>query len=270
MRFSKHGGPNLQNSGVLLKAGSVSIATNHPTRGDVAAAEVPSGPLAEHPNSRQPAFLVSLGLSFPCSVADVEHAVAEKAREAHPEQGGSLAAYRRLRKDFEQALDYVRFHPSGMDWLAARVEGYVRQTELVAAIGCRDGWVDIEPAEWFVAEVGEDFAHLLERLVGIHLTGPDVDDETVHWLNGWEETLAHVRTLDLSDSQVTLTGLGDYRGLATLRQLDLRGTAIDAGIVRLLPQTPHLQWLGLSAEHCSWRLASQLKWRFPGMKVVAD
>lgn len=48
--------------------------------------------------------LAALGLAPPCTVADVRRAFRERAKTAHPDAGGSDAAFIALRRSYEQAL----------------------------------------------------------------------------------------------------------------------------------------------------------------------
>ena len=63
-------------------------------------------PLAEE-ESATPECLAELGLSLPCTPEDVEHAFYRLVRHAHPDRGGDVEAFVRLRSAYLEALDFV-------------------------------------------------------------------------------------------------------------------------------------------------------------------
>jgi hypothetical protein len=51
-----------------------------------------------------PACLDALGLTFPCSTAEVTAAYRRKVKDLHPDRGGQIQDFLRLQRHFEQAL----------------------------------------------------------------------------------------------------------------------------------------------------------------------
>lgn len=58
-----------------------------------------------------PACFDLLGLSFPCSVAEVKAAYRGLAKRAHPDRGGSHGEFLKLQAAYEQALHLCRYAP---------------------------------------------------------------------------------------------------------------------------------------------------------------
>jgi hypothetical protein len=56
-----------------------------------------------------PACFSLLGLSFPCTVAEVRAAYRDLAKRAHPDRGGSHGEFLELRAAYEQALHLCRY-----------------------------------------------------------------------------------------------------------------------------------------------------------------
>jgi hypothetical protein len=64
-----------------------------------------------HRGAASPACLATLGLSLPCTVAQVRAAYRERVRQAHPDQGGSHEAFIALQAAYEEALRLCRRSP---------------------------------------------------------------------------------------------------------------------------------------------------------------
>ena len=56
-----------------------------------------------------PACFSLLGLSFPCTVAEVKAAYRDLAKRAHPDRGGSHGEFLELQAAYEQALHLCRY-----------------------------------------------------------------------------------------------------------------------------------------------------------------
>src|SRR5207302_39464 len=126
-------------------------------------------------------------------------------------------------------------------WLGARIEEYLRREAVVAEVERYGGRVDLEPIDWLRRDLGEDFAQVVDKLVGLHLCGPHVDDQAVEALLRHQAALQTLALLDLSGSRVSDEALGRFHVLASLRRLDLRGAPVSSdGLSRLLP-LPNLE-----------------------------
>src|SRR5438309_6971086 len=90
-----------------------------------------------------PGFLVALGLLPPYTAEDVHMAYRDKAKQAHPDHGGSVGEFVKIQEAYERAQEYVKFCAGRRPWLAAQVERYVEQEELVALVSRRGGQVEI-------------------------------------------------------------------------------------------------------------------------------
>ena len=58
-----------------------------------------------------PPCIVALGLSMPCSEADVMRAYRERVKQLHPDRGGDMREFLRLQSHFEQAVHFLRMQP---------------------------------------------------------------------------------------------------------------------------------------------------------------
>ena len=68
-----------------------------------------------------------------------------------------------LQKAYEEANDYVRLKAGKLEWLAAKVEAYAQQQDVVTETIERGGEVEMEEADWLRRSFGEDFGHVGSR-----------------------------------------------------------------------------------------------------------
>jgi hypothetical protein len=65
-------------------------------------------------DAQTPACLRALGLAWPCTEDDIKHAYKTLAHAAHPDTGGSTAAFQLLADAYEEALKFAAQHPQRM------------------------------------------------------------------------------------------------------------------------------------------------------------
>jgi hypothetical protein len=59
---------------------------------------------------QSPASLTLLGLSLPCTIAEVKAAYRERVKQFHPVHGGSHEEFLTLQGAYEEALRLCRYH----------------------------------------------------------------------------------------------------------------------------------------------------------------
>jgi hypothetical protein len=153
--------------------------------------------------SDRPEFFDVLGLAPPVTVDDVKQAYLERVKSAHPDQGGSIEEFRRVQEAFDQAVKYTSFRADRMKWLGVQVERYAAQEEVIKQIESLGGTVDISSITWMKRSFGEDFAQLMDRIVGITLRGPSVTDKTLEVLVREQPALQTLQSIDLRDSSIS-------------------------------------------------------------------
>jgi hypothetical protein len=214
--------------------------------------------------------MATLGLLPPYSLEDVHEAYRTRAKAAHPDRGGDAGQFEKLHEAYERALEYVRFHGSRRRWIGARVEEYLHREAIIAEVQRRGGRVDIEANDWIREELGEEFAQFVDKLVGIHWHGPQVDDEALAYLAQERASLQTLRVLDLAGSRISDRGLRCLQVLTSIDQLDVRGTAVSyRGVRELLPRL-RLRWLNVGGTSIGWWGRARLRWLFPGLKTVSE
>lgn len=211
----------------------------------------------------RPEFLVTLGVLLPCNEEDVKQAYLAKVRDAHPDRGGDPAEFRRIQEAFEKASEYARFSTSRTRWLAASIERYAAQEALRVELERRGGRVEVEQLDWLKQEIGEDFAQVMERLVGLEFHGPQHDDRLIDYLSREAHHLGNLRSLNLSGTRVTDSGVERLYVFKGLRELDLSETPINGAGLSVLQQLPALEQMHLRGVNLALRSKMWLKWNFP-------
>jgi hypothetical protein len=225
----------------------------------------------DHPFSpKEPAleFLAILGLKPPVSVEDVKQAYLDKAKNAHPDRGGDARDFMRLHEAFEQATEYARFKAGRMQWLSGWVEQYAEQQELVDEIKTLGGEADVESVESLGQTIGSDFATVMDRLVGVRLSGPHIDDAMIIPFAAKLRRQSGVHRLELIDTSVTAVGLRELHRCDSLRHLDLSGTKVGLQVVEsLLGALDRLETLGIHDSGIGWAARMKLRLAHRDMEI---
>jgi hypothetical protein len=163
----------------------------------------------------------------------------------------------------------VKFRVGRRPWLAAQVERYIEQDELIALVRRRGGQVEIEEIDWLKRSIGEDFAILTERLRGIRLRELVDGDRFLNHLAAHRRALEYLLWLDLAHSRISDEGLAQLAGLPLLQRLDVSGAAVTKQGLGVLQSLPNLRWLNLSGTSVGWWKRWRLHRSHPRLKIVA-
>ena len=151
-----------------------------------------------------------------------------------------------------------------MHWLGAWVEQYAAEQEVVAEVKRLGGDAEIERSAAVGQSIGEDFATVFERLVGIAFHGPRIGDSVVDYLVAQHGTLAGLRSLALVQCRLSNAAVARLRVFSNLRRLDLRGTPISYRAIRPLWTLTELEGLELEGTRVPWWRRLAVKWRLRG------
>lgn len=205
-------------------------------------------------------FLTILGLVPPVSVDDVKQAYLEKAKAAHPDAGGDAEQFKRLQEAFEQATEYARFKVSRMQWLSHWVEQYAEQDQLISQVKALGGTVDVKSSDPMTRSIGPDFAVVLDKVTGIHLNGPTVNDAVLKQLGSQRRLLVGLHKLSLIDTSITDEGFLEVRNFENLRELDASGTPISSEALEVaLAGLPKLETVTVERTAIGWAAKMKLK-----------
>lgn len=207
--------------------------------------------MSNTPDER-PDFFAVLELAPPISVDDVKQAYLSKVKAVHPDLGGKLADFLVLQQAFERAMEYATFRANRMKWLGAQVEYYTEHENTVLQIQELGGQLEIQSIDWMKRSFGEDFSQLMDRIVGIQLRGPRIDDNAIEMLVREKAVLQQLRGLSLIDTKVTDFGALMLRVFQNLERIDLTGSAVTSKVLRIVEWLPQLRWLGVKRTRVGW------------------
>ncbi len=195
--------------------------------------------------SLRPECLEVLGLMPPVTLEDVKQAYLVRAREAHPDRGGSQELFVRVQRAFDEANEFVKFKANKLEWLASKIDAYAEQQEVVTETIERGGSTDMEETDWLRKSFGDDFGHVADKLVAVRLRNERADDVFCILLGFRAASLKDLAVLDLAGGSLTDEGLLQLKGLSSLRHLDLRGTQVGKLASEIPGWFEQLEFLGL-------------------------
>ncbi|QDT01232.1 hypothetical protein [Adhaeretor mobilis] len=200
---------------------------------------------------QRPEYMVVLGLLPPYAETDVHKAYFERAKQAHPDHGGSASEFHQLHEAFESAMHYLEHRTDRHSWIAAQVKRYVRQTaavELVRELGAE---IEYEVIDWLRKSFG-DFAELTEKTIGIKLADSPRGDALLECLEENAKSFQDLRRLDLSNCEVTDEGVSRLAGFERLQQIDLSNNPVGKQAASVLASLPALQEVVVSGTKIGW------------------
>ena len=217
----------------------------------------------------RPTFMTILGLLPPYELDDVKAAYHDKARTMHPDHGGNANDFIHLKEAYEHAIEYVTFHGSRRTWIAAHVETYLRQEEIIAEVLRRGGRVEIERLAWMQKSLGDGFPLLADRLRHIYARDLADGDSFLTFLT--DHRPSYLVGLDLAGSRVSSEGLCQLAQFELINWLNLSGTDVDYPCLRsLISALPSLEWINVNQTSIGWLHRQQLKHSHPQLRVLAD
>ena len=216
----------------------------------------------------RPECMAYFGLLPPYTLEDVHKAYKARAREVHPDRGGSQSAFLQLQEAYEEAQAYATFLAGRRQWLSAQVEPYLQQQEIIDEVQRRGGRVVVEGVDWMNRSFG-DFAVLAERLKSIELRNSNEADDLLRHLAQNRNALRYLRDLDLAGSAVSDAGLAHLTELRELRRINLARTRITESGAALLAALPELRQLNVAGTAIGWWARRRLARDLPGVSILA-
>jgi hypothetical protein len=213
---------------------------------------------------QRPEFMVTLGLAPPYVIEDVMQAYREKARQTHPDRGGSAEAFHAVHQAFERAQAYLEFRQDRRGWIAGRVARYAALQDAIAELERHGAEVTAYAPEWLEQSYG-DFAQLTEHVTKIRLVDSPAPSPFVEALIDNYPSLRELATLELPGCQVTDDDVLHLSIFRQLRKLDLSRTPITNRALAIVDAIEPLRELKLDETEIGWwakrSVASQLRRR---------
>lgn len=173
----------------------------------------------------RPEFMVVLGLLPPYTEEDIHKAYFEKAKQAHPDHGGTAGDFHQLHEAFESALHYIEHRTDKRSWIASQVKKYMRQELAVARLRELGAGIEYEVIDWLRNSFG-DFAELTEKVTRVSLADSAEGNQVLTCIAENPKVFHGLRRLELSRCQVTDDGAAALDQLTLLEQIDLSGNPV--------------------------------------------
>lgn len=222
-----------------------------------------SPPTESHPVER-PDFMVVLKLLPPYLPEDVQQAYRTLVRQVHPDVGGSIEAFLKIQRAYEQAQTYLEFRASRREWIAARVDRYQRTEQVLERLRALGAETTVEAPDWLERSFGE-FAQFMETIEGIRLHNSPHGNELIELLLMERPVFDGLRTLSLAGSKITDAFARRLRVLGSLKHLDLGRTAVSHEVAMLAEELQDLETFRLESTRVSrlrqWLIARGLRRR---------
>ncbi|MCG8451195.1 MAG: hypothetical protein MI725_16630 [Pirellulales bacterium] len=207
----------------------------------------------------RPDFMVLLGLGPPYALEDVKAAYLDKAKEMHPDHGGSPEEFDALHKAYEQAQQYLDFRSDRRGWIANQMQGYLGVQEVIEKLEDFFGAeVTSDAIDWLKKSFG-DFAQLTENIVSIHLEGSDKADEMIRYMVEHASELGSLHQLDLPNCKVSDQAVLELEVFQQLQHLDLSGTPVTKDATWIVDAILGLESLELRGTRVGWWMKRKVR-----------
>jgi hypothetical protein len=203
------------------------------------------------PHDHRPDFMVTLGLMPPYLIEDVKQAYRDKVKDAHPDRGGSVAAFNEIQQAFERAQAYVEFRGDRRGWIAAKMAHYAALQRAIERLEKLGATVTTFAPAWLEQSYG-DFAQLTETVKVIRLEGPADGDAVIHALVADQHLFRELESLALPKCRVTDEAVLSLAPFHQLKHLDLSQTRATALVLDLIDAIESLRSLNLEGSQVGW------------------
>jgi hypothetical protein len=195
--------------------------------------------------------MVTLGLAPPYVLEDVLQAYRDKVKDAHPDRGGTVAAFNEVQTAFERAQAYLEFRGDRRGWIAAKMSRYTELRTAVERLQRLGAVVTTHAPDWLENSFG-DFAQLSETARIVRLEGSADGDALIRALVADHHALRDIESLALPKCRLTDQAVLSLAPFQQLKHLDLSDTPVTALILDLIDAIESLETLNLEGTQIGW------------------
>jgi hypothetical protein len=199
----------------------------------------------------RPDFMVILGLAPPYVIEDVKAAYRDKVKLAHPDRGGSIAAFNEIQTAFERAQAYLEFRGDRRGWIAAKMARYAELQDAVARLERLGAAIETFAPDWLEQSYG-DFAQLTETAKQVTFAGPGDGDPFIAALLADHHALRELESLTITRSALSDAAALGLAKFQQLKRLDLSHTPVTAQVVDLIDAIETLEELNVDDTNVGW------------------
>jgi hypothetical protein len=199
----------------------------------------------------RPDFMVVLGLLPPYTPEDVKRAYLAKAKQMHPDHGGTVERFRQLQEAFDKARQYTEFRNDRRHWIAARMNDYIEVQNVVEQLRQYGAEVTTHSNDWLEKSLG-DFAQLTENITGVRLVDSPAADEMIRFMVTEPAALTSLQQLELPGCQLTDEAVLQMGMFQQLQHLDLSRTSISGRALSVAKVLPALETLLVEGTSVGW------------------
>lgn len=199
----------------------------------------------------RPEFMIKLGLVPPYAKEDVKQAYLTKAKEVHPDKGGTAEAFHELHAAFEAAQAYLEFRTDRRSWISAKMNRYIALESAATRLRELGAEVVTSAPGWLEQSFG-DFAQLAETAVRVRAMDAANGNAIVSAMVDEYAALRELEVIELPGCQVSDDAVLTLAVFQQLTKLNLARTPITNRAVDVADNLPNLLWLGLDGTNVSW------------------
>ena len=220
-----------------------------------------------HDHDPRPDFMVTLGLAPPYVLEDVLQAYRDKVKDAHPDRGGTVAAFNEVQTAFERAQAYLEFRGDRRSWIAAKMSRYTELRTAIERLEALGAAVTTHAPDWLENSFG-DFAQLSETARIVRLEASANGDALIRALVADHHALRDIESLALPKCRLTDQAVLSLAPFQQLKHLDLSDTPATALILDLIDAIESLETLNLDGTQVGWLAKRGAKSRLRGRSML--
>jgi len=210
------------------------------------------------PHETRPDFMVQLGLLPPYTPEDVKQAYLIKAKQVHPDHGGTAAEFRALQEAFEKAQQYTEFRCDRRGWIAAKMQGYLSVRAVMERLEAFGAEVTTNAIDWLQKSFG-DFSQLTETITAVRLVDSPAADAMIRYMVKERPALGELTRLELPGCQVSDKAVLQLEAFQQLRHLDLTGTPVTKDALWIVEGILGLESLELQGTRVAWWMRRKVR-----------